>query len=191
MVERLRHMTHVWEGPGRNPNNVDNFFSICSMDNMINSPKTCLALNRLQKSLVVKRKTSALVKCLEYTTPVREGSGSKPLRVKLYTIYSMDFMIIPPMACLTLKGTVYIWWSDVKQQIKKHSHNPFPREKCIGEIEPCVESVTQKQFGALLSMVQHRGSHHRASRSAAEAHHKRLLNGHTGTILTTSPCVRS
>ena len=47
------------------------------------------------------------------------------------------------------------------------------------EIAAWQETVTQKQFGALLNMMQHRGNHHRTSRSTAEAHHKRLINGHT------------
>ena len=49
---------------------------------------------------------SALVKLLDYPTPVREGPGSKPRRVKLYSVYSMDVIIIPPMTTLTLKETV-------------------------------------------------------------------------------------
>ena len=46
-----------------------------------------------------------MAKWLEYPTLVREDPGLKPARVKLYSIYSMDNMIIPPMTYLTLKET--------------------------------------------------------------------------------------
>ena len=42
----------------------------------------------------------------KYPTPVREGLGLIPARVKLYSVYSMDVMIIPPMTCLTFKEAV-------------------------------------------------------------------------------------
>ena len=63
-----------------------------------------------------------MVEWLEYPTPLRGGPGSKPARVKLESIYSMDavrephkqlgaeaycyVMIYTPMTCLTLKETV-------------------------------------------------------------------------------------
>lgn len=47
------------------------------------------------------------------------------------------------------------------------------------EIAAWQETVTQKQFGALINMMQHRGNHHRTSRSVADANHKRVINGQT------------
>ena len=49
-------------------------------------------------------KVSALVDWLENPIPVREGPGSIPARVrqKLFSVYSMDIMINPPMPFLTL-----------------------------------------------------------------------------------------
>ena len=48
------------------------------------------------------------------------------------------------------------------------------------EIAAWQDAVTQKQFGAALaSLKQHRGHHAKQPRSVTEAHHRRLLNGHT------------
>jgi hypothetical protein len=48
------------------------------------------------------------------------------------------------------------------------------------EIAAWQDAVTQKQFGAaLLTLKQNRSHHGKQSRNVAEAHHQRLLNGHT------------
>ena len=43
-------MSHDQEVPGSRPVRVRNFFSIRSMDDMINGPMACLTMNRVQKS---------------------------------------------------------------------------------------------------------------------------------------------
>ena len=42
---------------------------------------------------------------LKQMTPIQKAPGLIPAEVKLYSVYWMDVMIIPPMPCLTLKET--------------------------------------------------------------------------------------
>ena len=48
-----------------------------------------------------------MVERLEYLTPIQEGPGfdTRQSQKKLFSVYSMDVMINPPMTCQTLKET--------------------------------------------------------------------------------------
>ena len=74
----------------------------------------CIELNCIDS----RKKVSALIEWLASPTPELEGPGSIPTRVKLYSVYSMDVMIIPPMTCMTLKETVKIMKVGRKTTIK-------------------------------------------------------------------------
>ena len=49
---------------------------------------------------------SALVEWLRVSDTGPRGPGSIPARVKIYSVYLMEAILVQPMTCLTLKDTI-------------------------------------------------------------------------------------